>query len=93
MWKGPGLQRIKEKVMKVASFVNCGTKHVLLSIYLKFRGWSGGAKVLGNFPVPGRSTYLDSSRVRACCACSRCGGGCLDIFSLVYLSSFLSSSL
>ena len=23
------------------------------------RGWSGGAKVLGKFPVPGRPTNLD----------------------------------
>ena len=34
-------------------------------------GWSGGAKVLGNLPVPGRPTNLDYSRARACCACSR----------------------
>ena len=30
---------------------------------------------------------------RAYCACSRCGWGCLDIFSLIYLLSFLSPSL
>ena len=40
--------------------------------------------VLGKLPVPGRPTYLDYSRAKASCACSRCGGGCLDIFSLVY---------
>ena len=45
-----------------------------------FRGWSGGAKVLGKLPVPGRPTNLDYSRARAYCACSRCGWGCLDIF-------------
>ena len=39
------------------------------------RGWSGGAMVLGKLPVPGRPTYLDSSRTRANCACNRCGGG------------------
>ena len=38
-------------------------------------GWSGGAKVLGKLPVPGRPTNLDYSRARACCACSRCGWG------------------
>ena len=56
-------------------------------------GWSGGAKVLGKLSVPGRPTGLDDSRARAYCACSRCGWGCLDIFSLVYLFSFLSPSL
>ena len=56
-------------------------------------GRSGGAKVLGKLPVPGRPTNLDYSRARAYCACSRCGGGCLDIFSLIYHFSFLSPSL
>ena len=35
-------------------------------------GWSGGAKVLGKLPVPGRPTSLDDSRARDVCACSRC---------------------
>ena len=33
----------------------------------------GGAMVLGKLPVPGRPTYLDDSRARAYCACTRCG--------------------
>ena len=49
--------------------------------------------VLGKLPVPGRPTNMDKSRARAYCACSRCGWGCLDIFSLIYLFSFLSPSL
>ena len=57
------------------------------------RGSSGGAKVLGKLSVPGRPTSLDDSRARAYCTCSRCGWGCLDIFPLVYLFSFLSPSL
>ena len=56
-------------------------------------GGEGGAMVLGKLPVPGRPTNLDKSRARAYCACSRCGWGCLDIFSLIYLFSFLSPSL
>ena len=56
-------------------------------------GWSGGAMVLGKLPVPGRPTNLDYSRARAYCACSRFGWGRLDIFSLIYLFSFLSPSL
>ena len=49
--------------------------------------------VLGKLPVSGRPTNVDKSRARAYCACSRCGWGCLDIFSLIYLFSFLSPSL
>ena len=49
--------------------------------------------VLGKLPVPGRPTNLDKSRARAYCACRRCGWGCLDIFSLICLFSFLSPSL
>ena len=50
--------------------------------------------VLGNkLPVPGRPTNLGYSRARAYCACSRCGWGCLDNFSLIYHFSFLSRSL
>ena len=43
--------------------------------------------VLGTLPVPGRPTYLDHSRARAYCACSRCGWGCLDIFFLLSINS------
>ena len=49
-------------------------------------GWCDGA---GKLPVPGRHTNLDWSRALAVCV----GGGCLDIFSLVYRFSFLSPSL
>ena len=58
------------------------------------RGWSGGAKVLGKLPVPGRPTYLDYSRARACCACSRCGWGLFGhFFSHLSCLSFFSLSL
>ena len=57
------------------------------------RRWSGGAMVLGKLPVPGRPTNLDWSRARAYCACSRCGWGCLDIFTLIYPFFPLSPSL
>ena len=63
------------------------------SVRSDWRGWSGGAMVLGKLPVPGRPTNLDYSRTRAYCACSRCGWGCLDIFSFVYHLSPVSLSL
>ena len=49
--------------------------------------------VLGKLLVPGCATNLDNSRTRAYCACGKCGGGCLDVFPLVYLFSLLSPSL
>ena len=36
--------------------------------------------VLGKLPVPGRPTYLEYSRARAYCACSRCGSGMFGRF-------------
>ena len=46
--------------------------------------------VLGKLPVPGHPTYLDYSRARAYCACSRCGWGIVLTFflSLSFLSFF-----
>ena len=57
------------------------------------KGWSGGAKVLGNLPVPGRPTNLDYSRARPIVLAVGADGGCLDIFTLIYPYSFLSPSL
>ena len=48
--------------------------------YKQYRGWSGGAKVLGKLPVPGRHTNLGYSRTRVYCACSRCGWGLFGHF-------------
>ena len=49
--------------------------------------------VLGKLPVPERPTYLEKSRARAYCACSRSGWGLFGHFSLLYHFSFLSPSL
>ena len=40
-----------------------------------FRRWSGYRGIL---------LYLNNSRARVCCGCSRCGWDCLDNFSFVY---------
>ena len=56
------------------------------------RGWSGGAKVLGKLPVPGRPSTLDYSRARAYRACSRCGWGLFGHF-FSHLSLLFSFSL
>ena len=49
--------------------------------------------LLGKLPVPGRPTYLYISGARAYCACGKAGGGCLDIFSVIYHFSSFSLSL
>ena len=58
-------------------------------------GWSGGAMVLGNLPVPERHTCLDKSREgpTALAVGAGGGGGCLDIFTLIYPFSSRSTSL
>ena len=56
------------------------------------QGWSGSAKVLGKLPVLGRPTNLDHSRAGPNSLAVGAGGGCLDIFSLIYHFSFLSPS-
>ena len=62
------------------------------NLCLDIGGWSGGAMVLGELPVPGRPTSLDKSRARAYCSCSRCGWGLFGHF-YVYPFSALSPSL
>ena len=62
-------------------------------VYLHFRGWSGGAKVLGKLPVPGRPTILITVGQGPTALAVGAGGGCLDIFTLIYPFSSLSPSL
>ena len=50
--------------------------------------------VLDKLPVSGRPAYLDKSRARAYCACSRCGRGLFGHFySPLSLLSLFSLSL
>ena len=62
-----------------ASSSSCKNFDILYHLF-HYMGWSGGAEVLGNLPVPGRSTNLDYSRARAYCACSRSGWGLFGHF-------------
>ena len=56
-------------------------------------GWSGGAKVLGKVPVPGRPTILGTVGQGSAALAVGAGGSCLDIFTLIYPSTSLSPSL
>ena len=58
-----------------------------------FCGWSGGAMVLGKLPVPGRPTIWITVGQGPTVLAVGAGGGCLDIFTLIYPFSPLSPSL
>ena len=49
--------------------------------------------MLGKLQVPGRPANLDCNRARASALAVGAGGGCLDIFSLIYHFSSFSLSL
>ena len=72
--------------MKKRSF----TLHLL---YAPPSGWSGGAMVLGKLPMPGRPTVRIRVGQGPTALAVGPGGGCLDIFTLVYHFSSLSPSL
>ena len=55
--------------------------------------WSGGAMVLGKLPVPGRPTIWITVGQGPTALAVGAGGGCLDIFTLIYPFSALSPSL
>ena len=57
------------------------------------RGWSGDAMVLGKLPVPGRPTILITVGQGPIALAVGAGGGCLDIFTLIYPFFPLSPSL
>ena len=58
-----------------------------------WEGWSGGAMVLGKLPVPGRPTIWITVGQGLTALAVGAGGGCLDIFTLIYPFFPLSPSL
>ena len=56
-------------------------------------GWSGGAIVLGKLPVLGRPIILITVGQGPTALAVGAGGGCLDIFILIYPFSSFSLSL
>ena len=63
------------------------------SLSLGDRDWSGGAMVLGKLSVPGRPTMWITVGQGPTALAVGAGGGCLDIFTLIYPFSSLSPSL
>ena len=68
-------------------------KEHLVAVFFDLGGWSGGATVLGKLPVPGRPTILITVGQGPTALAVGAGGGCLDIFTLIYPFSSLSPSL
>ena len=58
-----------------------------------YRGWWGGATVLGKLPVPERPTIWITVGQGPTALAVGAGGGCLDICTLIYLFSSFSLSL
>ena len=65
----------------------------LFFLPLPGREWSDGAMVLGKLPVPGRPTIWITVGQGPTALTVGAGGGCLDIFTLIYPFSPLSPSL
>ena len=64
-----------------------------MHIFIMPLRWSGGAMILGKLPVPGRSTIWMIVRQGPNAHAVGAGGGCLDIFTPLYLFFPLSPSL
>ena len=75
--------------MSYSTYCKCGMQEGI-RIAL---GWSGGAMVLGKLPVPGRPTIWITLVQRPTALAEGAGGGCLDIFTLIYPFSPLSPCL
>ena len=65
----------------------------LKTLFLEVKGLLGGAMVLGKLPVPGRPTIRIIVGHGPTALAVGAGGGCLDIFTLIYPFSPLSPSL
>ena len=81
--------------MLVGYFGFNGPMRQYFSLYRAVSQWgrSGGAMVLGKLPVPGRPTIWITVGQGPTALAVGAGGGCLDIFTLIYPFSPLSPSL
>ena len=79
-------------IVKLNCF-NFKTITIIIFCVRILRGWSGGAMVLGKLPVPGRPTIWITVGQGPTALAVGAGGGCLDIFTLIYPFFSLSPSL
>ena len=85
-----GLVKLAERKLCPHSVFDFGHCTV---IHCDAGGWSGGAMVLGKLPVPGRPTIWITVGQGPTALAVGAGGGCLDIFTLIYPFFPLSPSL
>ena len=82
------LKKLSQRAVKLKTNQPTNWHRAIYFIELLHRwGWSGGAKVLGKLPVPGRPTIWMIVGQGPIALAVGAGGGCLDIFTLRYLSS------
>ena len=86
--------RYREVELEVSITLNCLSSelHNMNSLSHNRRR-SGGAKVLGKLPVPGRPTIWITVGQGPTALAVGAGGGCLDVFTLIYPFLPLSPSL
>ena len=73
--------------------ISCFNEIFVVLISVLIWGWSGGAKVLGKLPVPGRPTIWVTVGQGPTALAVGAGGGCLGVFTLIYPFFRLSPSL
>ena len=76
--------------IKSSAYATCYLSSLHHATLVTIWGWSGGAKVLGKLPVPGRPTIWIKVGKGPTALAVGAVGGCLDIFTLIY--PFLSSA-
>ena len=87
------LTEICSRIWRTGEWPTPWTQSLIITLPKKGRGWSGGAMVLGKLPVPGRPTIWMTVGQGSTALAVSAGGGCLDIFTLLYPFSPLSPSL
>ena len=84
---------IPKQSYKIVEIYHVKCLMTLLFLPPEFVGWSGGAMVLGNLPVPGRPTILITVGQGPIVLAVGAGRGGLDILTLIYPFSSFSLSL
>ena len=82
----------ENKILKLIIFIYIGSSRVVGSLQYT-KGRSGGAMILGKRQKPGRPTILMIVGQGPIALAVGAGGGCLDIFTLLYPFSSLPPSL
>ena len=75
---------VKPKTTNQPSILMRRSAILIIAFIRDCQGWSGGAMVLGKLPVPGRPIIWIKVGQGPTALAVGAGGGCLDIFTLIY---------